>query len=295
MAQGTVEANGVTLWYDRTGKHEDPAFLLITGAHGQAVAWDVCFCEMLSERGFQVIRFDQRDTGLSGRIPEDKPFNAADLGDDAIGLLDALGVAQAHIAGISAGGVYAQYATIRHPQRVLSLISMMSTSGDVRHDPLIDAPPARVREFGERPAPEDYEGKIERMVESFRDYVSGPRYPVNEEYVRAYAAAMLARGDRAGDSPRLLGAVYASLPVPAERITAPTLVIHGTADPVINYTAGLSTVRAIRGARLLTVEGMGHDLISPRAFPWLVEAFAHHALTAPPMWVRAGLKAPPSA
>ena len=294
MANGIVDANGVTLWYDRIGKSDDPAFLLITGAHGQAVAWDVCFCEMLSERGFQVIRFDQRDTGLSGRIPDDKPFNAADLGDDAIGLLDALGVAEAHVAGISAGGVFAQYAAIRHPQRVLSLISMMSTSGDVRNDPSIDAPSDRVREFGERPAATDDEGKIERMLESFRDYVSGPRYPVNEEYIREYAAAMLERGDRVGDSPRLIEAVYASLPVPAEQITAPTLIVHGIADPVIRYTAGLSTVRAIRGARLLTVEGMGHDLTSPRAFPWLVEAFAHHAQTAPPMWVREGLEVPPS-
>ena len=112
------------------------------------------------------------------------------------------------------------------------------------------------------------------------------------EYVRAYAAAMLERGDRAGDAPRLIEAVYASLPVPAEQITAPTLVIHETADPVIRYTAGLSTVRAIRGAHLLTVEGMGHDLTSPRAFPWLVQTFAHHAQTAPPMWVRDGRKAP---
>ena len=131
------------------------------------------------------------------------------------------------------------------------------------------------------------------MLVSARDYISGPRYPVNDEFVRAYATAMMDRGDRAGDAPSLVKALLASLPVPAERITAPTLVIHGTADPLLRYTAGLSTVRAVRGARLLTIEGMGHDITSPRAFPWMVEAFSHHARTAPPMWVRNGHKSAP--
>ena len=136
MTHGTIEANGVKLWYDRIGNPQDPAFLLITGAHGQAIAWNVCFCEMLADRGFQVIRYDSRDTGLSQRISEDSPFDARDLADDAGALLSALGVDKAHVAGISAGSVFAQYVAIRHPRKVLSLISMMSTSGDFRTDPL---------------------------------------------------------------------------------------------------------------------------------------------------------------
>ncbi|RZM20339.1 MAG: alpha/beta fold hydrolase, partial [Sphingomonas sp.] len=242
---------------------------------------------------FQVIRYDQRDTGFSSKLPEGDRFDAGDVADDAAGLLEALEIREAHVAGISAGGVFAQYLAIRHPRRVLSLISMMSTSGDVRSDPLIDPPADSLREFREQAPPADRGAKIERMVLSFMRYLSGPRYPVNEDFVRRYATSMVDRDGRTGDAPRLIQAVYASLPVPAERITAPTLVIHGTADPLLRYTAGLSTVRAITGARLLTVEGMGHDLISPRAFPWMVEAFAHHAETAPPRWVQDGLRAAP--
>lgn len=293
MTQGTVTANGLTLCYDRIGRPEDPAFLLITGGHGQLLAWNICFCEMLAERGFQIIRYDQRGTGGSTTAPEGEPFNAGDLADDAAGLLDALGVAEAHVAGISAGGLFAQYVAIRHPKRVLSLISMMSTSGDFRTDPLLDPPSPRVGEMRDKPMPPDREGRTERMMESFRNYLTGPRYPLNETFVRDYANAMFDRDGRTGDAPRLIQAVFASLPAPAERITAPTLVIHGTADPLLRYTAGLSTVRAVPGARLLTIDGMGHDLTSPRAFPMLVDAFAHHALTAPPMWVREGLKAQP--
>ena len=294
MTSGIAKANGIDIFFDRIGKADDPAFLLVTGGHGQYLAWNVCFAEMLAERGFQVIRFDQRGTGESTKTPDDQPFDAGDLADDAAGLLDALGIAEAHVAGISAGGLFAQYLAIRHPERVLSLISMMSTSGDFRKDPLIDPPAARVGELREKPTPPDREGRVERMMTSFREYISGPRYPMNEEFVRDYANAMFERDGRAGDSPRLLQAVFASLPAPAERITAPTLVIHGTADPLLRYTAGLSTVRAVPGARLLTIDGMGHDLTSPRAFPMLLDAFVNHARTAPPMWVRRGLKeAPP--
>ena len=285
MASGIVKVNGTRLWYDRLGKPEQPAFLLISGAHGQAIAWSVYFCEMLAERGFQVVRFDQRGTGHSG-ASRSEALHATDLASDAVGLLDALSVHEAHVAGISAGAIFAQYLAAGYPKRVLSLISLMGTSGDVFHDSRIDPPSKALSRTG-TPKNESREKQVQRMVETFRDRLTGSRFPLNEEIAREYARSMIDRGGIAGDAPHLLVAAAASLPVPAEKILAPTLVIHGTADPLMSYSAGLSTVRAIPGARLLTVKGMGHDLMSPRAFSLFVEAFAHHAQTAPPLELRA--------
>ncbi len=287
MASGTVKVNGTRLWYDRLGKPEQPAFLLISGAHGQAIAWSVYFCEMLVERGFQVVRFDQRGTGHSGALRLET-LHATDLASDAVGLLDALSIQEAHVAGISAGAIFAQYLAAAYPTRVLSLISLMGTSGDIYHDPGI-APPSKALSRSGTPRSDSREEQVKRMVEMFRDRLTGSRFPLNEEIARDYAKSMIDRGGLAGDAPHLLNAAATSLPVPAERITAPTLVIHGTADPLMSYSAGLTTVRAIPGARLLTVKGMGHDLMSPRAFPLFVDAFAHHAQTAPPLEVRAPL------
>ena len=115
---------------------------------------------------------------------------------------------------------------------------MMSTSGDIRDNPLIDPPSEHVSKLREQPIPPDRESRIERMVTMFRDYITGQRYPMNDEFVRKYATALFERDGSAGDAPRLLQALFASLPAPAERIQAPTLVIHGTADPLLRYSAG---------------------------------------------------------
>lgn len=294
MTHGIAEANGIKIWYDRIGDEQAPCILLITGAVGQAVAWNVCFCEMLAERGYQVIRFDQRDSGLSQKFPE-LTYSADDVADDAVGLLDALGIPHAHIFGVSAGGAFAQIIAMRHPHRCLSLTSFMSTSVNPMTDPGIIPTAERIVKFRSGPIPEDPAARIERIVETFREYLSGPRFPVNDEFVRDYARQMMEREGRVGDSPRLAAVLRAAWPFDKARlakIRCPTLVIHGTADPLCNYTAGLTTVRAIPGARLLPIEGMGHDLTSPRAFPLLIDAVDEHARTAPPAWVRAGLNAP---
>lgn len=295
MAHGIAQTNGIEICYDRIGDPAAPAILLIPGAVGQMVAWHYAVLEMFAERGFQAIRYDQRDTGKSSRIPADEAYGMDNLADDAAGLLDFLGIDHAHIVGISAGGTFAQTVAWKHPDKVLSLVSMMSTSGDFRTDPMIDGPTKRIAASRERPFPPDREGRIDRILETFNEYLSGPRFPVNEDYIRDYATAMMDREGRVGDAPQLIAAVMNGAPKLAERaaqIRVPTLVIHGTADPLMRYTAGLSTARTIPGARLVTVEGMGHDMISPRFWPRMVDLIVHHAETAPPMWVRQGKTAP---
>lgn len=284
MTHRIVTANGLQIWTDRIGEPDAPAILLIPGAVGQAMAWHYAILEMLAERGFQAIRFDQRDTGLSERIPTGVEYGMEDLADDALGVLDAYGIAAAHVVGVSAGGTFAQTLAARHPARVLSLVSMMSTSGDFRTDPQIEGPTPKVAASRERPMPEDREGRIARILDTFEDFLSGPRYPVNADYIRDYAVAMLDREGRVGDAPRLIRAVMEGLPrlaAAAATIRVPTLVIHGTEDPLMRYSAGLSTVRIIPGARLKTVTGMGHDMLSPRFWPLLVDLLVHHAETSP--------------
>ncbi len=292
MGHEVVKANGIDIWTDRVGKREDPTILLVTGALGQAAVWHYTFIEMLSERGFQVIRYDQRDSGGSSRIPKDQTYTIEDLADDAAGVLDAFGIAHAHVAGVSAGGVFAQALTARHPSKVLSLVSLMGTSGDFRTDPLIDGPiddNAWSREAG---PPGTREEQIAATLEKFHSHLSGPRFALNDDYLRDIATSLI------GPAPRLREALLEGLPRLtdlARTIRVPMLAIHGTADPLIRYSNAFSTVRAIPGTRLVPVEGMGHDMVSPRFWPALIDLMVHHAETAPPWWVRDGLASDPAA
>lgn len=295
MSSGIIHANGVDIWYDRIGKETDPAFILIAGSVGQAVAIDLTFAEILAERGYQVIRFDQRDTGRSTKLPE-LNYTAGDVADDAAALLRGLGINTAHVFGISAGGAFAMLLTMRHPGLVQSLTSFMSTHVNSR-DPKYSTPAhERAKAFQQTPMQEDEEGKINRIVTAFRDYYSGrPRYPVNEDYIRRYAKGMIEAENRVGDSPRLVGALMAARPFPDEQVAqirAPTLLIHGTDDPLVNIRAAYHTARTIPGARLMAIDGMGHDMISPRLYPMLTEVMDHHARTSTPVWLREGRDEP---
>lgn len=295
MANGVAKLGDVDIWYDRIGNPEDPAYLLITGSVGQAVAIDFTFAEILAERGYQVIRFDQRDTGKSTKLPE-LNYSAGDVADDGAKLLASLGIDEAHVFGVSAGGAFAMLLTMRHPRLVRSLVSFMSSHVNTR-DPIYSTPRHEAAKANATtPHPEDHEGKVQRIITTFRDFISGPRYPVNEDYIRRYASQMVDREGRVGDSPRLVGALAASRPfdeAELAKVRAPTLVIHGTEDPLVNIRCGHATVRAIPGARFMPIAGMGHDMISPRMFPLLAETMDHHARTSPPIWLREGHDSPP--
>ena len=270
------------------GDPGDPTVLLIAGLGQQLGVWPSELVDGLVGRGFRVVRLDNRDVGRSGRsscpTPGSVQFLTRRFGDsqytlgamscDTVGLLDALGIPRAHLVGMSMGGMIAQTVAAREPERVLSLTSIMSTTGAARVGrPALSTwarmslPPAKTREAA-----------AERVVAMMR-HVRSRGYPFDADAVRAMA---LADWDRAGGSQasgvaRQLAAALKSGDRSAEvaRISAPTLVIHGDHDPLINPSGGRVTAAAIAGARLVTIPGMGHDL-PVGACPLLVEEIASH-------------------
>jgi len=271
-----VKANGIQIEYDTFGDSSSPALLLIAGNGVQIMFWDVEFCELLVKKGYFVIRFDNRDAGLSTKfeeagIPdfqaaikaamEGKPVESAytldDMADDAVGLLNALGIEKAHICGASMGGMIAQVIAYRHPKHVLSLTSIMSTTGNP------DLPQGKPDALAAvlAPAPEDRKAFVEHMMNVWRKIWS-PGFPFDEKRARTFIEksydrsyypqgavrqniALIANGDR---RPSL------------STIAVPTLVIHGADDPLISVEGGKDTARVIPGARLLIINGMGHDM-----------------------------------
>jgi pimeloyl-ACP methyl ester carboxylesterase len=281
---------GITLCYETFGDRANPTALLIMGLGTQMIAWQDDFCEALVERGLHVVRFDNRDIGrsthLKGRpptIPElllrsrrAAHYTLSEMADDAAGLLRELDLAPAHIIGASMGGMIAQTLAIRHPESVRSLVSIMSNTGSRRHG----QPSLKVYSiFLRRPA----EGRDEFIAHMERLFaVIGSRgLPRDEDDLRAIAIASYERDHDPAGPGRQLAAIIASGDRTAQlrTVTAPTLVIHGSADPLVAPSGGRATARAIPGAQLMMVEGMGHDL--PRAvWPRLIDAIASHALRA---------------
>ena len=267
--------NRVKLCYQTFGNPDDPALLLIMGLGAQMILWPEGFCDELAARGFWVIRFDNRDVGKSSKIeippldiakimfsmkPGDKidaPYLLADMAADSVGLLDVLGVAQAHIVGASMGGMIAQEIAIRHPRRVLSLTSIMSTSGD----PSLPPPSPHLASIFLAPPPRTAEEYVEANVIAFR-VLRGEGYPEEEARDLALAARAAGRGfDPAGGARQLTailasGSRRATLPT----IKAPTLVIHAADDPLVPLAAGEDTARCIPGAKLVVIDRMGHSL-----------------------------------
>jgi len=271
-----VAANGIRIEYDTLGDRSSPALLLIAGNGAQLIFWEIEFCELLAASGLFVIRFDNRDAGLSTKFdeagdpdlmaafqaamhgePVESAYSLNDMADDAVGLLDALGIAKAHICGLSMGGMVAQVVAYRHPDRVLSLTSIMSNTGNPQ------APQGKPEALAAVmvPPPDGRGAYIAHNLKLWRQIWS-PGFPFEDEralaflensYDRSYypqgAArqnmAILATGDR-----------RASLAT----IKAPTLVIHGADDPLIPVEAGKEAARVIPGAALLIIDGMGHDL-----------------------------------
>ena len=286
-----VRANGIQIEYDTFGDAASPALLLIMGLGSQMVRWEETFCNQLAERGHYVIRFDNRDVGLSTQFPEagvphvlnamraqaqgeavTAPYTLDDMADDTVGLLDALDIERAHICGASMGGMIAQTVAIRHPARVASLISIMSTTGN----PSLPAPKPAASAVLFKPAPKDRAAFIEHTI-AVRRVIGSPGFPFDEDVSRHRAARDYDRCFHPEGTARQLMAVVAhgNRKNALKSVTAPTLVIHGDADPLVPVEGGRDTAEAIPGADLLIIEGMGHELPLD-AWPRVVEAIATH-------------------
>jgi pimeloyl-ACP methyl ester carboxylesterase len=281
---------GITLSYESFGSPSDPTALLIMGLGTQMVAWPEDFCNELAARGLHVVRFDNRDIGrsthLSGRPPSTgellrrsgraAQYTLADMADDSAGLLRALELAPAHVIGASMGGMIAQTLAARHPTLVRSLVSIMSNTGSRRSG----QPSLRVYPIFLRRPPSGREALIAHTERLF-SVIGSSGLPRDDEDIRALAETSYDRDHDPEGSGRQLAAIIASGNRTAElaRISAPTLVIHGSADPLVAPSGGRATARAIAGAELMMIKGMGHDL--PRAaWPQIIDGIATHALRA---------------
>lgn len=267
----SVHANGISLEYQEEGVG-DP-LLLVMGLGGQLIDWPQGFVDELVSHGFRVIRFDNRDSGLSTEFGSQPPttksmakaivlrrllsaeYRVDDMADDAAALLDALGLADAHVVGISMGGMIAQALAIRHPDRVRSLTSVMSTTGNRR----VGRPaPSLIRSMARRPVPTK-DTAVEVGVDTFRQ-ICGPTFDENE--FRVIAQAAIDRSFRPAGTARQTAAILASPDRTAglRRLDVPTLVIHGLLDRLVRPSGGLATARAVPGSRLLMFNDMAHDL-----------------------------------
>lgn len=295
----SLNANGIRIAFDTAGDPKAAPLLLISGLGLQLTAWPDEFVEGLVELGFYVIRFDNRDCGLSTkfehagtpsltlawlkstlRLPVRSPYTLEDMADDALGVLSALGIARAHVVGLSMGGMIAQLMAAKFRSRVLSLTSIMSSSG--RRG--LPGPTRAVRRVMlRRPkSASDLDAMIEHGVQVLQT-VASPAYPTPEKHVRRRVARALRRNCCPAGAMRQMLAVAACGDRSAElrTITAPTLVIHGAADPMLPLACGVDTAQAIPNARLEVIEGMGHDLPSQlmERLLALIDEHAHGKMT----------------
>jgi pimeloyl-ACP methyl ester carboxylesterase len=266
-----AQSNGITIEYHERG--EGQPLLLVMGLGGQLIDWPEGFVDELVAHGFRVILFDNRDSGLSTEIdgpPPTRPqlakaivlrrplpshYKLRDMADDAIAVLDALGIERAHVVGMSMGGMIAQEIAIDYPERVSTLTSIMSTTGN----PRVGRPKLRLIRNAVRRQPPTVDNAIELSIQTFRD-VCGPTF--DAEQFRELAEKSIARSFRPDGTSRQLAAIIAS-PDRTDRLSrlrVPTLVIHGMLDPLVQPSGGIATARAIPGAKLVMYNDMAHDL-----------------------------------
>jgi pimeloyl-ACP methyl ester carboxylesterase len=271
-----VSANAIRIQYETFGDPSSPPILLIVGLGGQLIYWDEEFCRRLAEAGRYVIRFDNRDAGLSTKfddagVPDimdvlgklmsgqavTPPYTIEDMAADAVGLLDALNIERAHLCGMSMGGMIAQTVAIRYPRRVLSLTSIYSTTGN----PDLPQPKPEVMGLLLTPPPQEREPFIEFNLNLFRA-ITGPRFGFDEEWVRQMVARSFDRAFCPQGTARQLVAILTqgNRKNALKGVSVPALVIHGDADPLVSVEGGKDTAGALPGAELKIIEGMGHDL-----------------------------------
>jgi pimeloyl-ACP methyl ester carboxylesterase len=285
-----ASANGIELEYETFGDQTKPAMLLIMGLGVQMLGWDERFCNMLVDRGFFVIRYDNRDVGLSthteGPIPNPLELMAGntssaaytldDMADDAAGLLDHLGITAAHVAGVSMGGMIGQTLAAKHADRVLSLASIMSTTGNSE----VGQPQQAAVAALITPMPADRAGYIDAAVNAF-SIIGSPGYPPDQERLRALIGASYDRSYDPIGFLRQLAGIMASgdRTETLHSIKAPTVVIHGEDDPLIVLSGGEATAAAIPGAKLVKIPGMGHDL-PPELWPQFIDEIVENTARA---------------
>ncbi len=287
-----ARANGIDICYEIFGDPAADPLLLIMGLGGQMIHWEDDFCRQLAARGFRVIRFDNRDIGKSSKmiggkrltpvellklrflkIPIAAPYKLRDMAEDTIGLMDALGIKSAHLVGVSMGGMIAQETTILFPQRVRSLTSIMSTTGN----PKVPPPTREASAMLMAPPPLTKEEYLERYAQTWKILRAGS-FPQDEALDRSRAERTFERGLNPAGVGRQLRAILAS-GSRKERLRAvkvPTLVIHGTVDPLVRPEGGKDTAASIPGAKLLMIQGMGHALPIPM-WPQIIDAIDKHA------------------
>ena len=280
----------IQLCYETFGNDRDRPLLLVMGLATQMIWWEDDFCRQLADRGFWVTRFDNRDIGRS-TVLSDKPvptrrqlimrdraaasYALDDMADDAALLLDHLGIESAHVVGVSMGGMIAQLLAIRHRERVRSLVSIMSTTGNRR----VGWADPRLLPRLLRPPKLDRTSYIEDAVEN-RRVIGSKRYPAGDDRVRALAERSFERGLHADGGARHLAAIVTApdrTPWLRE-LDLPTTVIHGTADRLVKSSGGKATAAAIPGARLMLVDGMAHD-IPPSLWPRILDAIVDTCTT----------------
>ncbi|EJN05467.1 alpha/beta hydrolase [Phyllobacterium sp. YR531] len=291
----SVLVNGTTIEYDAFGSEANDPIVLISGLGVQMIRWSLPFCNILAARGFRVIRFDNRDVGLStyfdnapvpdlttvakavasGENPE-VPYTLDNMASDVIGLFDALGIEQAHLVGRSMGGMIAQLVASSHPDRVLSLAVIMSGTGNAALPP--SAPDAMAALM--RPAPhplDDEAGFLNHAVATAR-VIASPAYPFDEDAQRAQALTEIKRAYNPAGFGRQLAALVATGDIRPRLhgITAATVVVHGSADKLVPPEAGRDIAANIKDAELMIMEGMGHDL-PPELYNVVVTAIVENA------------------
>ncbi|MEQ9520736.1 MAG: alpha/beta hydrolase [Parvibaculum sp.] len=275
MAQ--VKANNIQIEYERFGPEDRETVLLIMGLAGQLTLWPVELCEELVARGYHVVRFDNRDIGLSAKfdhagLPDmgaligallsgakpDAPYALDDMAADAAGLLDALGIAKAHIVGASMGGMIAQLVAINHPEKTLSLTSIMSTTGNPELPQA--TPDAMGALMAPAPDPKDLEAVVARGIHTWRT-IGSPGFPTDDEQLREWILRDFDRSFYPQGILRQMAAIVSNGDR-RERLAAirvPAVVLHGVDDPLVPVEGGRDTAASIKNAELIEVPGMGHD------------------------------------
>jgi pimeloyl-ACP methyl ester carboxylesterase len=287
-----AKANGIELCYDTFGDPDAPPIMLIMGLATQMIGWDEAFCSELAARGYHVVRFDNRDIGHSTRFPQAgtldlvallgqalagkpvlAPYTLRDMAADTVGLMDALGMARAHVVGVSMGGGIAQEMAVHFGDRLRSLTSIMSSTGD----PSLPQATPEAMAVLMAPPPKTQEEYFEAYQRTWK-VLRGPGFPLDEAKDLERARRNWERGLNPPGVARQLAAILASgnRTAALAGVRVPTLVIHGNADPLVRVEGGRETARAVPGAKLLVIEGMGHALPMPM-WPQLIDAIAAHA------------------
>lgn len=285
----TVKVGDIEINYDTFGDPSSQPMLLIMGLGAQMIRWDEVFCKAIAAQGRYVIRFDNRDIGLSTKFdqagvpdimalvqgqPVETPYKLKDMADDAVGLLDALGIEAADVVGVSMGGMIAQSLAIHYPERVRTLTSIMSSTGN----PNLPQPKPEAMNVLLAPPVSNRDDYITNQLNGAK-VLHGPTYPLDEEYVRNYAGRQYDRCYNPQGQSRQLAAVLSSerRDESLANVKIPTLVMHGDKDPLVPVEAGKDTAKSIPGAKLVIIEGMGHSFPTEQVPKILHELLQHTA------------------